>query len=463
MLVFPRHETYTDSKVDFIGEIPSHWTVTRIANVFEEIHTVNKPEEELLSLDRYKGIIKQSETGRKTRASKDRSAYRLIEPGQLGYNILNAFMGSIGVSKYRGILSPAYAVAKTREEQNTWYFHYLFRTDLYKRQFNRFSYGIMLERNRLYFDRFKTINTIVPPRDEQDKIVAYLRVQDAHIARFIKTKRKLIELLNEQKQTLIHQAVTKGIDPNVTLKPSGIDWLGDIPEHWIVKPLKHWVDVNKLTLAEGTDPNYEFQYIDIGTVKTGRLIKKPQTMFFYKSPSRARRILQKGDTIVSTVRTYLKAIWFVNEGSENLVASTGFAVFSPKQDVEPEYLGYIIQSDNFVDRVSANSIGIAYPAINESALSRFKIAMPPTKDEQKSLIARIKSEMSPLDDAISKATNEIDLILEYRERLITDAIIGQIDVRNWQPGPDDDVDDTGISALAEGDELLEEEYEDEDN
>ena len=237
------YEEYVDSGVDFIGRLPVSWSVTRVANVFQERKVFNHPEEELLSIDRYRGIIKQSETGRKVRAPKDRSGYKLIEPGQLGYNILNAFMGSAGVSPHRGIVSPAYAVAGFRREQNPWYFHYLLRTPLYQRQFNRFSYGIMYERNRLYFERFKVIPIPVPPKLEQDQIVGYLRMQDAHIARLIKTKRELIDLLNEQKLCIIDRFVTHGLDSSVALKPSGVDWLGDVPKHWEVALLKHIADV----------------------------------------------------------------------------------------------------------------------------------------------------------------------------------------------------------------------------
>lgn len=151
------YDAYADSGVDFLGSLPMSWRVIRIGNVFEECKVFNRPKEALLSIDRYRGIIKQSETGRKVRAPSDRNGYKLIEPGQLGYNILNAFMGSVGVSKYRGIVSPAYAVARLRDEQEPWYFHYLLRTPLYQRQFHRFSYGIMYERNRLYYERFKVI------------------------------------------------------------------------------------------------------------------------------------------------------------------------------------------------------------------------------------------------------------------------------------------------------------------
>ena len=312
-------------------------------------------------------------------------------------------------------------------------------------------------RLRLYFDQFGQIPIPVPPRREQDQIVAYLRAQDAHIARFIKTKRDLIKLLTEQKLRIIDHAISRGLDTAVALKASGIEWLGEVPEHWEVKPLKRWVRLNARTLGQKTNPDFEFRYVDIGSVQTGRLVKELERIRFEAAPSRARRVLRRGDTIISTVRTYLKAIWYVGEDADDLIASTGFAVLTPGTNVEPEYLGYVIQSSAFVNRVAANSIGIAYPAIAETVLGRFPVALPPTVDEQQAIVAHIKTESAPLDDAIARTEEEIKLIREYRDRLIADVVTGQVDVRDWQPGPDDVVDDAALAVLGDDSENVTEE------
>ena len=317
-------------------------------------------------------------------------------------------------------------------------------------------------RFRLYFDQFGQIPIPVPPRREQDQIVAYLRAQDAHIARFIKTKRDLIKLLTEQKLRIIDHAISRGLDTAVALKASGIEWLGEVPEHWEVKPLKRWVRLNARTLGQKTRPDFEFRYVDIGSVQTGRLVKEPERIRFEAAPSRARRVLRRGDTIISTVRTYLKAIWYVSEDADDLIASTGFAVLTPGSGVEPEYLGYVIQSSPFVNRVTANSIGIAYPAIAETVLGRFPVALPPTVDEQQAIVAHIKTESAPLDDAIARTEEEIKLIREYRDRLIADAVTGQVDLRGWQPGSDDAVNDDVLAALGDDEAELAEETADGD-
>lgn len=234
-----------------------------------------------------------------------------------------------------------------------------------------------------------------------------------------------------------------------------------MPAHWLIKPLKRWVRLNASALGEKTDPDFEFRYLDIGSVKTGRLAKELERLRFASAPSRARRVLRRGDTIISTVRTYLKAIWYVNEEAGDLIASTGFAVLTPGREVEPEYLGYVIQSSGFVNRVTANSIGIAYPAIAETVLGRFPVVMPPTLEEQQAILAHIKAESAPLDQAIEQALTEIKLIREYRDRLIADVVTGQVDVRGWVPGPDDVVAEEDLAALG-GDEEIDTDGEEDD-
>ena len=165
-------------------------------------------------------------------------------------------------------------------------------------------------------------------------------------------------------------------------KSSSFEWLGDVPAHWEVRRLKSWVSVNEAVLPEATEPEFKFRYVEIGDVGTGVLVSEPVTTRFENAPSRARRIVRTGDTIVSTVRTYLKATWFAGEVKDDLICSTGFAVLTPRNDVWPKFLSYITQSDPFTERVTASSVGTAYPAIPESLLGSFHVALPPLHEQQ---------------------------------------------------------------------------------
>jgi len=447
---FPRYMQYKDSGLPWVGEIPAHWQTRRNRFLFREVDRRSAQGKEThLSMSQVYGLVPSEKVSRKSLQSENYAGGKLVAQDDLVLNRLKAHLGVFARAKESGVVSPDYTVLRPIGDISVKYCESLFKAPIYVGEFRRRTKGIVEGFWRLYTDDFYNVTALLPPREEQDQIVAYLRAQDAHIARFIKAKRELIKLLTEQKLRIIDHAVTRGLDPNVRLKPSGIEWLGEVPEHWEVKPLKRWVRINARTLSEKTDPDFEFRYVDIGSVKTGRLVKELEHIRFEAAPSRARRVLRRGDTIISTVRTYLRAIWYVDEDADDLIASTGFAVLTPGKGVEPEYLGYVIQSSSFVNRVTANSIGIAYPAIAETVLGRFLVALPSTVDEQQSIVAHIKSESTPLDDAITRAEEEIKLIREYRDRLIADVVTGQIDVRGWRPGPDDVASDEELAVLGD--------------
>ncbi len=448
------YSAYQESGLPWIPKVPQGWNVLRNGRLFAHRVQTGFPDLPILEVSLRTGVrVRDMENLKRKQVMSQKEKYKRAAKGDIAYNMMRMWQGALGPAPVDGLVSPAYVVVKPFEDANSAYYSYLFRTDAYMREVNKFSRGIVADRNRLYWDEFKQMPSLVPPRPDQDQIVAYLRAQDANIVRFIKSKRDLIGLLTEQKLRIIDHAVTRGLDASVALKPSDIEWMGDVPEHWSIKPLKRWVRLNASTLGEKTNPDFEFRYLDIGSVKTGRLAKELERLRFENAPSRARRVLRRGDTIISTVRTYLKAIWYVNEEADDLIASTGFAVLTPGREVEPEYLGYVIQSSGFVNRVAANSIGIAYPAIAETVLGRFPVVMPSTLDEQQAILSHIKAECAPLDQAIEQALTEIKLIREYRDRQISDVVTGQVDVRGWVPGPDDVVAEEDLAALGGEEEI----------
>ena len=273
----------------------------------------------------------------------------------------------------------------------------------------------------------------LPPLAEQAAIVRFLDFVDGRIRRYTHAQQRVIDRLTEYKQAVIHQAVTGKIDvrtgaPYPAYKDTGIEWLGQVPKHWELKPLKHWVRMNARTLPETTPADYEFRYIDIGTVGTGYLLKEPQVMRFGEAPSRARRVVQAGDTIISTVRTYLKAVYYVDGDPDALVCSTGFAVLTPRQGTHPKFVSYLVQSDSFANCVSAESVGTAYPAITEGQLGRFYVAIPPLA-EQAAIVQYLDEQTARLDAAIAAVQRRLALVGEYRARLIADVVTGKLDVR----------------------------------
>lgn len=409
--------------------VKCEWAVVRLWEIARIRSEKNHPELPLLSVFLNRGVIAYGEGGGQVhKPGLDLSIYQVVRRGDFVLNNQQAWRGSVGVSKHEGIISPAYVVLALREVLNPRFADYLFQSRDMVAQYVTSSKGVGDIQRDIHIPWLKNVKVPLPTPAEQAEIARFLDWANGRLERAIRAKWKVIALLNEQRQAIIHRAVTFGLDPSVPLKHSGIPWLDQIPQHWEVRPIKRWTKINVLTLGQGTDPDLELRYIDIGAVRTGYLVRAPEVMRFANAPSRARRVLVAGDTIVSTVRTYLKAVWFVGQMVENLIASTGFAVFSPNPELEPEYLHYVLQDASFVDQVTANSIGIAYPAIAETVLARFRVAIPPSRDEQRDVITAIKIRTRPLTTAISRLEREIDLLREYRNRLVADVVTGKLDV-----------------------------------
>ena len=277
-------------------------------------------------------------------------------------------------------------------------------------------------------DVIKSLFVPCPIKSEQTAIANFLDYKTAKIDRFIRKKKQLIKLLNEQKAGIINHAVTRGLDPDAKLKDSGIEWLGDIPEHWGVKPLRNLVSLNDETLSEKTSPDYEIRYIDIGNVNSDGVVAEIVNYKFKDAPSRAKRIVKNGDVIISTVRTYLKAITQIKNDTDNLIVSTGFAVLRPRKLIISDFLNFAVRSNYFIETICSNSYGVSYPAINASQIMHFKIALP-TENEQTEIVAYIEKETSQLNQLIQTIEKEIALTQEYRTALIAEAVTGKIDVR----------------------------------
>lgn len=203
-------------------------------------------------------------------------------------------------------------------------------------------------------------------------------------------------------------------------------WLKEIPEHWDFKRLKNVASHNDEALDERTDPDLEIEYVDISSVSLVNGIEKTEVMLFEKAPSRARRKVKNGDIIVSTVRTYLKAIAPICEPPENMVVSTGFAVVRPKENFFSGFAGYLLQSNGFVGDVVANSVGVSYPATNASDLVRIPAVEPPL-EEQKAIARFLDFKTAQIDALIAKQKTLLDKLAEKRTALISHAVTKGLD------------------------------------
>ena len=209
-------------------------------------------------------------------------------------------------------------------------------------------------------------------------------------------------------------------------KDSGVEWLGDVPEHWEIKRIKEVSYINKRTLTDNTPNDYEFDYIDIGSVTYGLHGFTSERMTFNSSPSRARRIAKKGDTIISTVRTYLKAITSIDDDVSDLIVSTGFAVISPKKTVFSKYFSYWLTANYTIDEICALSTGVSYPATNASAISNLFCLVPPL-NEQKLIATYLDTKTAQCDRKIDLPSKKATQYGKLKQSLINETVTRGLD------------------------------------
>ena len=254
---FESYSAYKPSGVKWLGEVPEHWQVWKLRRTLRAVAARNRSDLPLLSVMREKGVVLRDVSNKDENHNfipDDLTNYKVVQHGQFAMNKMKAWQGSYGVSKFDGIVSPAYFVFALDSVDGN-YFHTAIRSKAYVPYFTQASDGVRIGQWDLSLARMREIPFLVPPLSEQAAIVPFLDDADRRIRRYIDAKQKLITLLGEQKQAIIHRAVTRGLDPNVRLKPSGVEWLGAVPEHWEVSRVKaefHCLDRRRLPLS-GTE------------------------------------------------------------------------------------------------------------------------------------------------------------------------------------------------------------------
>lgn len=209
-------------------------------------------------------------------------------------------------------------------------------------------------------------------------------------------------------------------------RTSRVPNIAKVPSHWTEKPLKCVTAINRRKLDDCADSNYELEYIDIGNVDMVQGVQFTEKLRFEDAPSRARRRVVNGDTIISTVRTYLKAVARIVDPPDNLIASTGFAVLTPTRHIDPDFLYRLVQSEPFIHEVVARSVGVSYPAINASELGHFLVPLPPL-GEQQALAAFLDHETARIDGLIADKAQLIALLAEKRAAVVTQAVTKGLD------------------------------------
>lgn len=440
-----RYEKYKDSGIEWVGEIPEHWESIRLkyigylygglagksVNDFnQESNFNNKPFIPFTNICNNKVIdpyqlqyVVIEEDEQQNQVAKGDLFFMMSSENFDDVGKSSILLDDLGETYLNSFCKGFHF---TNEKYYSPFINYLLLSKAYRSLVLTEANGYT--RINLKIDKINDIPLKTPPTlDEQLAIANYLDRKTEEIDELIKQKVELLLLFEEEKTAIINHAVTKGINPNVKLKDSKIDWLGEIPEHWEVKRLKYLVKINEETLNEKTDEYLQIKYIDIGNVEYGKLKENPKDFYFKEAPSRARRIVKSGDTLISTVRTYLKAILFIENADENLIASTGFAVLTPSDRFIPEFLFYLLSSEIILQNITAASVGVSYPAINASEIGEMLICFP-EKNEQKQIMEFIEKEKGRIEAKVEKTKTLIEQLKEYKTALISEVSTGKVKV-----------------------------------
>lgn len=439
------HAKYTDSGLPWLGKIPSHWEVRRNGRLFVQRNETGFPDLPILEVSLKTGVrIRDFENSTRKQVMSDKDKYKRAKQGDIAYNMMRMWQGAVGVAPVDGLISPAYIVAKPLPETESRYYQYLFRTGAYMDEVNKFSRGIVSDRNRLYWEDFKQMPSPFPPPEEQAAIVRFLHHAEQRIRRYIRAKRQLITLLNEQKKTIINRAVTRGLDPTVRLKPSGVEWFGDVPEHWTLSRVKgeFWCLNNRRVPLSSTQRG-EMKTRQYDYYGASGVIDKVDDYIFDDD---LLLIAEDGANLV--LRNLPLAIiargkFWVNNHAHILKPRTG----------NLEYLAHVMESLNYLPWIS----GAAQPKLTKDRLMSIELAVPPPEEQDRTM-EQIREETASITGTVERARQEVELILEYRARLVSDVVTGTLDVREAASRLNDEIDDSDeyTEALIDGDDEIDE-------
>lgn len=408
-----RYESYKDSGVEWLGEVPSHWKLGRISTYFTERRTkVSDKDYPALSVTKL-GVFPQWENVAKTNDGDNR---KLAKKGDFVINSRSDRKGSSGIAKQDGSVSLINIVLQPKKI-NSVYSEYLFKSYSFIEEFYRVGHGIVADLWTTRFEDIKNSLIIFPPLSEQQKIAQFLDEKTAKIDQAVDLAEKQIALLKEHKQILIQNAVTRGLNPDVPLKDSGVEWIGQVPEHWEVKKLKF---VLTLSNKKEESKNSNKRYIGMENIEsfTGKindipLIAEGIANSFYKD-----------EILFGKLRPYLAKSYLADFDG---ICSTEFLVYRSTKVLNNRFALNIFLSYGFIDAVNASTYGSKMPRANAEFISNMFLAIPPLS-EQKQIIDYLDKQTAKIDQAIALKTAHIEKLKEYKSVLINDVVTGKVRV-----------------------------------
>ena len=442
-----RYQEIRDSKIDWIGKIPSHWNIDKIKYIFFQRKEKNNPiqTDNILSLTIQQGVIPISEKNSGGNKPKDDlSKYNLTYEGDIVMNSMNVIVGSVGISNYFGVVSPVYYVLRQiNSEENIRYYHHLFRTKIFQKSLMGLGNGILIKktessgklntiRMRIPIDKLNQVIIPHPPSSEQTQIVFFLDIKTQKIDELIKKTEQKIKLLKEKRTSLINHCVTKGLNPNVEMKDSGVEWIGDIPCHWKVSKFKY----DTLTPVQYginiSSDNYideGIRFIRITDINEDGTLNPNNGKYLIDDDVPEEFLLKKFDVLFcrsghTVGKSYLHNV----EGDHT---SGGYLVrFNFGSYETSKFIFYLSKTHFYWDWIKLNTVVSTIENVNGDKYQNF-VYPKPSLSEQNEIVEYLDEQTQKIDFTIEKETQRIELLKEYRQSLISEVVTGKVDVRDY--------------------------------
>ena len=405
-----RYDTYKDSGVKWLGEIPSHWEVKRLASYFTERRVkVSDKEYEPLSVTKL-GVFPQWENVAKTNDGDNR---KLVKKGDFVINSRSDRKGSSGVADRDGSVSLINIVLKPRNTIRADFSNYLLKSYKFIEEYYRNGRGIVADLWTTRYDEMKMIKLAVPPLEEQTAIANYLDTATAKIDAAIAQQQKMIDLLNERKQIIINRAVTKGLNPNAKMKDSGVEWIGEVPEHWEILPYRYlFYNLDKLRMPITADqrsrnnPQYDY-YGASGVI---------DKIDYYNVDDKVLLIGEDGANLL------MRNLPIIYKAEGKFWVNNHAHILKPIRD-DYDYLAYVMEAADYTLFIT----GSAQPKLSQANLNCVKLPIPPL-EEQKVILDYLSKRTSKIDVAIDEANNMISLLQERKQIIINEVVTGKVKV-----------------------------------
>ena len=436
---FKPYSDYEESGVAWIGDMPSHWGLQRTKTFFNRMQRPVRPKDGIVTAFRDGEVTLRSNrrTDGFTNAAKE-IGYQGVRVDDLVVHAMDGFAGAIGVSDSDGKCSPVYSVCTPKEKNNVHvaYYGYLVRQLAVTDFINSLAKGIRERSTEFRYSEFSILRLAVPPIEEQKQIASFLDYETGKIDALIAMQQQLIALLGEKRQAVISHAVTKGLNPDAPMRDSGVQWLGQVPEHWKALPLKYLCGL----LKDGTHlppPRVSegVPLLSVRNIQNGKFsFRNDDSQISEASYSDLCRafVPATDDVFMAIVGATLGKVAVVPKMDRFHIQRSLAILRTKKELMLSRYLAGVLSSQGFQDLLWENVGFSAQPGIYLGTIENFRVPVPPV-EEQLAICGELDRKSETMDVLIDKAVRSVELLRERRTALISAAVTGKIDVRGWKP------------------------------